>query len=108
MPKVGEKEFSYSDKGKAKAKAYAKKTEQEVEYPTYDAGERVKVYREGGEVKNKKDLTKGITDESIEEMYIRINEKKALENLEKNFLNLEKKGKGKVKYKGKKDKGNIA
>ena len=51
MPKVGKKEFSYSDKGKAKAKAYAEKTGQEVEYPSYDAGGRVKVYREGGEVK---------------------------------------------------------
>lgn len=50
MPKVGKKEFSYSDKGKAEAKAYAKKTGQEVEYPTYDASGRVKVYREGGKV----------------------------------------------------------
>ena len=47
MPKVGKKEFSYSDKGKAEAKVYAEKTGQEVEYPTYDAGGRVKVYREG-------------------------------------------------------------
>jgi hypothetical protein len=51
MPKVGKgsnkKEFSYSDKGVAEAKAYAKETEQKVEYPSYDAGGRVKVYREG-------------------------------------------------------------
>ena len=47
MPKVGKKEFSYSDKGKAEAKAYAEKTGQEVEYPSYDAGGRVKTYREG-------------------------------------------------------------
>ena len=47
MPKVGKKEFSYDKKGKEEAKAYAEKTGQEVEYPTYDAGGRVKVYREG-------------------------------------------------------------
>jgi hypothetical protein len=47
MPKVGKKEFSYSDKGKEEAKEYAEKTKQKVEYPSYDAGGRVKVYREG-------------------------------------------------------------
>jgi hypothetical protein len=51
MPKVGKKEFDYTEKGKAEAKTYAKETGQEVEYPTYDAGGRVEVYREGGEVK---------------------------------------------------------
>ena len=51
MPKVGKKEFDYTEKGKAEAKAYAKETGQEVKYPTYDAGGRVKTYRVGGEVK---------------------------------------------------------
>ena len=50
MPKVGKKEFDYTKKGKAKAKAYAEKIGQEVEYPTYDAGGRVKVYQDGGKV----------------------------------------------------------
>ena len=51
MPKVGKgsnkKEFEYTEKGKEEAEEYAEKTGQEVEYPTYDAGGRVKVYREG-------------------------------------------------------------
>ena len=47
MPKVGKKEFSYDKKGMEEAKAYAEETEQKVEYPSYDAGGRVKVYREG-------------------------------------------------------------
>ena len=51
MPKVGKgsnkKEFSYDKKGIEEAKAYAKKIGQEVEYPSYDAGGRVKTYREG-------------------------------------------------------------
>ena len=51
MPKVGKgskkREFDYTKEGKAEAKAYAEKTGQEVEFPTYDAGGRVKVYREG-------------------------------------------------------------
>ena len=55
MPKVGKgsnkKEFEYTEKGKEEAEKYAEKTGQEVEYPTYDAGGRVKVYREGGKVK---------------------------------------------------------
>ena len=61
MPKVGKKEFSYSDKGKAKAKAYAEKTGQSIEkgsspmaYESNDARNRSQVYREGGKVK--KDL----------------------------------------------------
>ena len=48
MPKVGKKEFAYTDKGKKKAKAYAKETGQSVEYPTYDSGGRVKKYYMGG------------------------------------------------------------
>ena len=62
MPKVGKKEFSYSDKGKAKAEAYAEKTGQEVEYPSYDAGGRVETYREGGKVETKsiKDRSTGL------------------------------------------------
>ena len=51
MPAVGEETFDYTEKGEAEAKAYAKETGQKVEYPTYDAGGRVEVYREGGEVK---------------------------------------------------------
>ena len=47
MPKVGKKEFEYTEKGKEEAEEHAEKTGQEVEYPTYDAGGRVKVYREG-------------------------------------------------------------
>ena len=50
MPKVGKEKFDYTKKGEAEAKAYAKETGQEVEYPTYDAGGRVEVYRDGGKV----------------------------------------------------------
>tara|TARA_Y100000593_G_C4158678_1_gene260882 strand:- start:142 stop:432 length:291 start_codon:yes stop_codon:yes gene_type:complete len=53
MPKVGKKEFDYTKKGKAKAKAYAEEIGQEVEYPTYDAGGRVKVYQDGGIISKK-------------------------------------------------------
>ena len=75
-------------------------------YESNDARNRSESYKEGGKVE--KDPTKGITDESTDEMYIRINEEEALKTLEEKFLNLEKKGKGKVKYKRKKGKGNIA
>ena len=54
MPRVGKKDFSYDKKGMKAAKAYAKKTGQEMEYPSYDAGgrvERVMGYGDGGEVK---------------------------------------------------------
>ena len=37
MPKVGKKEFSYDKKGMEEAKAYAKETEQKVEYPLSDS-----------------------------------------------------------------------
>ena len=42
MPKVGTKEFEYSDRGKSMAHAYAEKTGQEVEY--------AKGYAHGGPV----------------------------------------------------------
>ena len=57
MPKVGKKEFSYSDKGKAKAEAYAEKTGQNIEkgsspmaYEVNDARNRSETYKEGGKV----------------------------------------------------------
>jgi hypothetical protein len=40
MPKVGNKHFSYSKKGKQAAKSYAKKT-----------GKPLKMYKKGGKVK---------------------------------------------------------
>jgi hypothetical protein len=61
MPKVGKKEFSYSDKGKAEAKAYAEKTGQNIEkgsssmaYESNDARNRSQTYKEGGKVKKDK------------------------------------------------------
>ena len=61
MPKVGKKEFSYSDKGIAEAKAYAKKTGQSIEkgsspmaYESNDARNRSQIYKEGGKVKGVK------------------------------------------------------
>ena len=50
MPKVGGKEFAYTDKGKKQAKEYARETGQSVEFPTYDGGGRVQKYYIGGEV----------------------------------------------------------
>ena len=74
MPKVGKKEFSYSDKGKAEAKAYAEKTGQKVEkgsssmaYESNDARNRSQIYKEGGRVEYSKsnpgDTTKDIKSE---------------------------------------------
>ena len=74
MPKVGKKEFSYSDKGKAKAKAYAEKTGQSIEkgsspmaYESNDARNRSQIYKEGGRVEYSKsnpgDTTKDIKSE---------------------------------------------
>ena len=56
-------------------------------YKVNDARNRSETYKEGGKVENKKDFTKGITDESIEETYSRINRKKALKGLEKQSKN---------------------
>jgi len=55
-------------------------------YEVNDARNRSETYKEGGKVENKKDFTKGITDESIEETYSRINRKKALQGLERQSL----------------------
>ena len=74
MPKVGKKEFSYSDKGKAKAKAYAEKTGQSIEkgsspmaYESNDARNRSQISKEGGRVEYSKsnpgDTTKDIKSE---------------------------------------------
>jgi len=74
MPKVGKKEFSYSDKGKAEAKAYAEKTGQKVEkgsssmaYEVNNARNRSQIYKEGGRVEYSKsnpgDTTKDIKSE---------------------------------------------
>ncbi len=54
MPKVGSKDFAYTDKGMKEAEKYAKETNQEMEM--YYAGgivnafDRVKKYKEGGKV----------------------------------------------------------
>jgi len=47
MPKVGDKKFPYTKEGIAAAEATAEVTGEEV-IPTYDAGDRVKQYHEGG------------------------------------------------------------
>tara|TARA_Y100000590_G_scaffold427790_1_gene538366 strand:- start:802 stop:1005 length:204 start_codon:yes stop_codon:yes gene_type:complete len=49
MPKVGDKHFAYTEKGKAKAKAAAKKSGKKVEY------------KSGGKVSKKKSGAKTIT-----------------------------------------------
>tara|TARA_R100000808_G_C2091753_1_gene111905 strand:- start:287 stop:583 length:297 start_codon:yes stop_codon:yes gene_type:complete len=61
MPKVGKKEFSYTEKGKAEAKAYAEKTGQNIEkgsspmaYESNDARNRSQVYKKGGKVEYSK------------------------------------------------------
>ena len=58
MPKVGKKEFDYTEKGKAEAKAYAKETGQNIEkgsgsmaYESSDARNRSETYKAGGKVK---------------------------------------------------------
>ena len=58
MPKVGDKEFAYNQKGMAEAKEYAREVGQDI--PTYDAGgrvERIQGYEKGGKV-TKKDVAK--------------------------------------------------
>ena len=65
MPKVGKEKFDYTKKGEAEAKAYAKETGQEVEYPTYDAGGRVEVYRDGGKVEKKQVGSKMMTANEV-------------------------------------------
>ena len=55
MPKVGDKDFAYTEEGVTKAKEYAKETNQEMEM--YYAGgivnapDRVQSYKGGGEIK---------------------------------------------------------
>tara|TARA_Y100000004_G_C8951876_1_gene428895 strand:- start:2898 stop:3257 length:360 start_codon:yes stop_codon:yes gene_type:complete len=52
MPKVGDKNFPYTQAGKVAAKEYAMETGQDI-IPTYDAGgrvERIQAYNEGGKV----------------------------------------------------------
>ena len=54
MPKVGDKNFPYTQAGKAAAKEHAMETGQDV-IPTYDAGgrvQRIQGYNEGGKVKD--------------------------------------------------------
>ena len=48
MPKVGKKEFAYTDEGIKQAKEYARETGQS--FPKYDAGGRVEKYYMGGEI----------------------------------------------------------
>mgnify|MGYP003140034532 CR=1 FL=1 len=54
MPKVGDKNFPYTQAGKAAAKEHAMETGQDI-IPTYDAGgrvQRIQGYNEGGKVKD--------------------------------------------------------
>jgi len=56
MPKVGDKNFPYTQAGKAAAKKHAMETGQDV-IPTYDAGgrvQRIQGYNEGGKVEEVK------------------------------------------------------
>ena len=55
MPKVGNKEFAYTEAGMTEAKKHAEKIGEDI--PTYNAGGRVKKiqgYGDGGEVKRAK------------------------------------------------------
>ena len=102
MPKVGKKEFDYTEKGKTEAKAYAKETGQEVKYPTYDAGGRVETYRVGGEVEKDASFLKSDNPE-IQKMYDEgrkkyVAKQNIIDELEKMSP---KKGKGRMTHKKK-------